>query len=234
MKKTLFISTLFSILTLSACTEEEITNFFGGDNNAVTVSGKTNNTSDTAEPDVSIEGIYVTPGDASNPSDTSNTDGDFSLQLAENDSFYLRASKSGFVNKSTKKMSLSSDIANIVIEMPTEIETQDTINTAFISAPQLFNHAWLAVDVITATGDEANDYEIILSATPAGAIYTACDGTDSGATKTTDAPCTTDRTGAMFIAYYDTAGDVTVTVGDESQAASIRIGEFTDLKFELP
>jgi len=234
MKKTLFISTLFSILTLSACTEEEITNFFGGDNNAVTVSGKTNNTSDTAEPDVSIEGIYVAPGDASNPSDTSDTDGDFSLQLAENDSFYLRASKSGFVNKSTKKMSLSSDVANIVIEMPTETETQDTINTAFISAPQLFNHAWLAVDVITATGDEANDYEIILSATPAGAIYTACDGTDSGATKTTDAPCTTDRTGAMFIAYYDTAGDVTVTVGDESQAASIRIGEFTDLKFELP
>ena len=234
MKKTLFISTLFSILTLSACTEEEITNFFGGDNNAVTVSGKTNNTSDTAEPDVSIEGIYVTPGDASNPSDTSDTDGDFSLQLAENDSFYLRASKSGFVNKSTKKMSLSSDVANIVIEMPTETETQDTINTAFISAPQLFNHAWLAVDVITATGDEANDYEIILSATPAGAIYTACDGTDSGATKTTDAPCTTDRTGAMFIAYYDTAGDVTVTVGDESQTSSIRIGEFTDLKFELP
>ena len=234
MKLILFIGALFSIFTLSACTEEEITNFFGGDNNEITVSGKTNNTSDTAEPDVSIEAVYITAGDTSNPTATSDTDGDFSLQLAENDSFYLRASKSGFVTKSTKKMSLSSDETSIVFTIPTEIEIQDIINTAFISAPQLFNHAWLTVDVITATGDEANDYEIILSATPAGAVYTACDGTDSGASITTDAPCTADRTGTMFIAYYDTAGDVIVTVGDESQTASIRIGEFTDLTFELP
>ena len=234
MKLTIYIGALFSILTLSACTEEEVTNFFGGDNNEITLSGKTNNTSDTAEPDVSIEAVYTTPGDTSNPTATSDADGDFSLQLAENDSFYLRASKSGFVNKSTKKMSLSSDVANIVIEMPTETETQDTINTAFISAPQLFNHAWLTVDVITATGDEANDYAVILSATPAGAVYTACDGTDSGASNTTDAPCISDRTGTMFITYYDTAGDVIVTVGDESQTTTIRIGEFTDLTFELP
>ena len=131
-------------------------------------------------------------------------------------------------------MSLSSDETNIVFTIPTEIEIQDIINTAFISAPLLFNHAWLTVDVITATGDEANTYEIILSATPAGAVYTACDGTDSGASITTDAPCITGRTGNMFMAYYDTAGEVLVTVGDESQTAAIRIGEFTDLTFELP
>lgn len=234
MNLTIYIGALFSILTLTACTEEEVTNFFGGDNNEITVSGKTNNTSDTAEPDVSVEGVYITPGDSTNPAVTSDTDGDFSLQLAENDSFYLRASKSGFVTNSTKKMSLSSDETNIVFEMLTGTETQDIINTAFISAPQLFNHAWLTVDVITATGDEANDYGIILPVTPAGAVYTTCDGTDSGTSKTTDAPCTTDRTGPMFIAYYDTAGDVIITVGDESQTVPIRIGEFTNLTFELP
>jgi hypothetical protein len=38
----------------------------------------------------------------------------------------------------------------------------------------------------------------------------------------------------MYIAYYDTAGDVIATVGVESQTASIRMGEITSLEFVLP
>jgi len=234
MKKTLFIGALFSTLILSACTEEEITNFFGGEDKEITVSGKTNDTSDTAEPEVSIEGVYVTPADISNPTVDSDTNGEFSLQLNENESFYLRASKSGFVSISSRQMNLSSDETDVVIEMPTGTEVQDMINAAFISAPQLFNHAWLVVNVVTTTDDEANGYEVALSAIPAGAVYTSCNGTDSGLSETTDAPCPSDRPGPMYIAYYDTAGNVIATVGVENQTASIRIGEITSLEFVLP
>ena len=234
MKKTLFIGALFSTLILSACTEEEITNFFGGEDKEITVSGKTNNTSDTAEPEVSIEGVYVIPADTSNPTVVSDTSGEFSLQLNENESFYLRASKSGFVSISSRQMNLSSDETDVVIEMPTGTEVQDMINAAFTSSPQLFNHAWLVVDVVTTTDDEANGYEVALSAIPAGAVYTSCNGTNSGLSETTGAPCPSDRSGPMYIAYYDNAGDVIATVGVENQTASVRIGEITSLEFVLP
>lgn len=234
MNKTLLISTLISVFTLPACTEEEITNFFGGDIIKVTVSGKTNNISDSAEPAVLVKGIYISSDDASNSETTSDDNGDFTLQVNENDSFYLRASKSGFVSKSTEQMSLSSDVTDIVINIPTETEAQDIIDTAFSLSPQLFNHAWLTVDVVTATGDEVNGESIALPATPAWAVYTACDGTDSDETETTGAPCATDRYGTMYIAYYDTAGDVVVSVGEQSQTATVSIGEITSLKFVLP
>jgi hypothetical protein len=234
MQKTLFIGALFSTLILSACTEEEISNFFGSEDKEITVSGKTNNTSDTAEPEVRIEGVYVTPVDTSNPTVDSDTSGEFSLLLNENESFYLRASKSGFVSISSRQMNLSSDETDVVIEMPTGTEVQDMINAAFTSSPQLFNHAWLVVDVVTTTDDEANGYEVALSAIPAGAVYTSCNGTDSGLSETTGAPCPSDRSAPMYIAYYDTAGDVIATVGVESQTASIRMGEITSLEFVLP
>lgn len=234
MDKTLFIGALFSTLILSACTEEEITDFFGGENKEITVSGRTSNTSDTAEPEVSIEGVYDSPGDASNPTVISDSSGDFSLQLNENQSFNLRASKSGFVSISSRQMNLSSDETGVDIEMPSETEAQDIINAAFISAPQLFNHAWLVVNVVTTTDDEANGYVVALSAVPSGAVYTTCNGTDSGLSETTDAPCTSDRSAPMYITYYDTSGEVIVSVGDDSQTASIRMGEITSLEFVLP
>lgn len=234
MKKTLFIGAILSILILSACTEEEVSNFFGGEDKEITVSGKTNNTTATAEPEVRIEGVYITPTDTSNPTVDSDTSGEFALQLNENESFYLRASKSGFVSISSRQMNLSADQTDVVIEMPTEAQVQDMINTAFTSAPESFNHAWLAVNVVTTTDDEANGYEVALSAIPAGSVYTSCNGTDSGLFETTGAPCPSDRSAPMYIAYYDTAGDVIATVGIESQTASIRMGEITRLEFVMP
>lgn len=235
MKKTLYICALLSIILISACTEEEINDFFGGDKNEVAVSGKIINSNDgAAEPDVTVEGVLTASAGTLNPAASSDNNGDFSLQIAENNSFFLRTSKGGFVAMSTKIFSLSADETGIVIEIPTETEAQDIINAAFNLTPQLVNHAWLIVDVTNASGDEANEVSINLSATPAGAAYTACDGTDSGASETTGAPCSTNRSGPMYIAYYDTAGEVIVSVGDESQTATIRMGEITSLGFELP
>lgn len=232
MKTFLLVFVLGSSLILSACTSEEISNFFSV--KEVTVSGNTNNLSDAAEADVNIEGIYISADDPLNPTTTSDANGGFSLQLLEDDSFYLRASKSGLVTTSTARASLSEDKAGIVIDMTTQTEAQNIITTAFVFDPQLVNHAWLLVDVANTAGDEVNGQSIVLSATPAEAVYLDCDGSDSGLTETNGAPCPTDRPGPMYLAYFDTAGDVTVSIGSESQNAAIKIGEFTHLKFELP
>lgn len=232
VKKLLLSVTLISLLTLSACTEEEITEFFGGNTVKFTISGKTFNISNTAEPDVTVEGVHGEPGDTSNPATSSDDNGDFSLQVTENDSFYLHASKSGFVTMNTKRTGLSSDETAIVIEMPSETEAQDIIDAALYAL--FFNHAWLTVDVLTTDDAEANNQVISLSPAPVSAVYTDCDGSDSLASETTGAPCATDRPGPMFIAYYDYNGEVIVTVGDESQTAPIRMGEMTALQFKLP
>lgn len=219
-------------LLLPACNSEDINDFFSV--NEITVSGRTDNLSDTAEAEVNIEGIYTSPGDPLNPSAASDTDGEFSLQLLEDDSFYLRATKAGFVATSTGMASLSEDKSGLVIKLPTETEAQNIITTAFVFAPQLVNHSWLLVDIVDAAGDEVNDQVVVLSATPAASAYLACDGSASGLAETDGAPCPADRQGPMYMAYFDTAGDVIVSIGSESQAATIKIGEFTRLEFELP
>jgi hypothetical protein len=117
--------------------------------------------------------------------------------------------------------------------MPTETETQDIINSAFVFAPQLVNHAWLLVDTVDAAGEEVNGQSVVLSATPSAIVYLDCDGSDSGLDETSGAPCAEDRSGVMYIAYYDSAGDVEINVGTISQTASVKMGEITRLIFEL-
>lgn len=234
MTKTLIAGALLSTLIVSACTEDEITNFFTGEVKEITVSGKTSISDGSAETEVNIEGIYFPPGDISNPTSTSDADGDFALKMVENESFYLRASKIGLVSIISSEMNLSSDKTDIAFQMQTATEVQDILNTAFSIAPQLFNHAWLVINVETTAGDEANGYPVVLSALPAGAVYTSCDGTDSGLLETAGAPCSLDRPAPMYIAYYDNAGEITASVGDESQSASIRIGELANINFVIP
>jgi len=231
MKKYLFICILGFSFILPACTDEEITNFFYV--KTITVSGKTLNLSNIEEPEASIEGIYISPGNSLNPVVTSDNNGDFSLQLLEDDSFYLRATKSGFVSVNTARRSLSDDETGIEIKMPTETETQDVINSAFVFAPQLVNHAWLLVDTVNTAGEEVIGQSVVLSAAPSAAAYLDCDGSDSGLNETTGAPCPADRSGPMYITYFDTAGEIDISVGNESQTASIKMGEITRLEFEL-
>lgn len=232
MKITPFLVALISSTILTACTDEEINNFFSV--NEITVSGNTINLNDTAESDVAVEGIYNSPGDSQNPATNSDVDGNFSLQLLEDDSFYLRASKNGFVSISTARASFSDDITGISIRLLTEIEVQGIISSAFSSIPQFVNHSWIFINVFDASGGEINGQSITLSATPTQAAYLDCDGIDSGLLETSGAPCTTTRSGPMFVAYYDTAGEVTVNLGSENQSATISIGEVTSFRFELP
>ena len=69
-------------------------------------------------------------------------------------------------------------------------------------------------------------------AVTAAEVYTNCNGTDSGGTATTG-PCVPDRQGTMYIAYFDSPVEASVTVDSETQIAPIRMGEITVVEYEV-
>ena len=95
------------------------------------------------------------------------------------------------------------------------------------------NKAWLIVDVTDAAGDEVNG-QVITSSIPVGdEVYTDCDGTDSGLTETTGAPCADERASPVYIAYYDAAAQADISVAGTTQVTPLRMGEITALQFEV-
>jgi len=200
----------------------------------VSITGTINNHDDTAEPGVEIEGVYGSPGDALNPdpviSDSSATN-NFSLEVFSNTPFYLHATKDSFATINTARTALNADITVDAVEIPSVIEAQDMINTAFdVDKPLLENHAWLVVDVVDANGIGVDGKTISTAGTDPVAVYTDCEGNDSGGTVTV-APCPAGRQGPMYIAYFDAPAEISITVGGQKQTAPIRMGEITVLEF---
>ena len=201
----------------------------------VTISGTINNINNTPEPDVSVEGVYSNPGDPLNPVITtdSNALSNFSIEVLRNTAVFFHAEKSSFAIMNTAKAPFSTDVTGVEVGIPTETEAQSVIDNAFETNPGLLNHAWLVVDVVDATGKEVNDQSISSTVAPAGEVYTNCNGTDSLGNVTTGAICNTDRSGPMYIAYFDAPAEAKITVGVEQQTAPIRMGEITALEFEV-
>ena len=79
---------------------------------------------------------------------------------------------------------------------------------------------------------EVNNQTITISVPFEKEVYTACDGSDSGASATNGAPCDPDRQGPMYIASFISTTEAQVTVGTETQTAPLRMGEITVLEFE--
>ena len=199
----------------------------------VSISGKITNLNDDAgEPDVQVEGVYTTPGGLLNPKIDTDANGNFSLSVLKNDPVFLQATKSGFATVNSQKAALNTDETGLDIGLPTETQAQDVINNAFTTMPALQNHAWLVVDIEDSNGDGVSGQIVsINNLTPSGKVYTDCDGTDSGVSST--AACPNGWESPMYIAYFDTTGDATVTIGSETQTAPIRMGEITALEYEV-
>ena len=199
----------------------------------VSISGKITNLNDDAgEPDVQVEGVYTTPGGLLNPKIDTDANGNFSLSVLKNDPVFLQATKSGFATVNSQKAALNTDDTGLDIGLPTETQAQDVINNAFTTMPALQNHAWLVVDIEDSNGDGVSGQIVsINNLTPSGKVYTDCDGTDSGVSST--AACPDGWASPMYIAYFDTTGDATVTVDSETQNAPIRMGEITALEYEV-
>jgi len=196
----------------------------------VTLSGKITNLNDAGESGVQVEGVY-TPGGVLNPTADTDANGNFSISVLKNDPVFLQATKSGFATVNSQKAALNTNVTGLDIGIPTESQAQAVIDNAFTTMPAIQNHAWLVVDIEDSNGDGVSGQTVSISnATAAVEVYTECNGTDGGATSTT--VCPDGWASPMYIAYFDTTGDATVTVGSETQTAPIRMGEITALEFE--
>ena len=183
---------------------------------------------------VNVEGVYTSPGDADNPTTTTDITGFFSLPIKTNTAFYLHGTLAGYATINSEKGTVSTNESGEDIEMPTETEAQEIIDTAFgVATTPLQNVAWLVVFVEDENGNEVNGVSVsYLSAlAPADFVYTNCDGTDSGGEVTTGAPCADDR--AMYIAYFNAEGDASVSVAGQTKIAPMRLGEITVLEYEV-
>ena len=223
------------IFVLAACSSDSDDSAQIIADESVSVSGTVMDFNDTvAVADVVIEGVYLSPGDPLNPVTSTDVNGDFSLKVLNNTPVSLRATKNGFASINTARAALTATVTVDDIEIPTADEAQAMIDTSFdAEKPLLENHAWLVVDVVDSGGNEVIGKSISTSSPVPPVIdyvYTLCDGTDSGGTKTTGL-CPADRLGPMYIAYYDGPGEISVTVEGQKQIAPIRMGEITVLKY---
>jgi len=199
----------------------------------ISISGKITNLDDTGEPGVAIEAVYSSPGDLLNPGTTTDTNGDFSLSgVLKGEAVFLRATKDNFATINSAMVPFNVNITGLYIGMPTGDQAQSVIDIAFGDDKTLLeNVAWLVVDVEDDNGDSVSGHTVTSTITPADEVYTECDGTDSTASVTTGA-CSGERSGPMYIAYFDAAGEAFISVGIETQTAPIRMGEITYLEFE--
>ena len=232
MNKILLASAFSSALILSACSSSDDPAQIIADLEA-TVSGIITSINDVGESDVAIEAVFTDPGGLLNPKTTSDTGGNFSLQVLKGDDFYLQATKNGFATINSARTTIIADETGLEFGIPTLLEAKTVIDTAFAPAViVLADKAWLVVDVADVNGDEVTGISISSVPGPIDAVYTLCDGTDSGVNVTAGAlPCNPDRPASMYIAYYDATMEVSVTVGSETQTAPVRMGEITELEF---
>lgn len=198
----------------------------------VTVSGTVVSFSDDAPlPGVSVEGVYTSPGDADNPTATTDAAGAFSLTVKTLTPVYLHGTLTGYATINSEKGTVSASESGEEIEMPTETEAQGIINAAFpIALPQLANHAWLAVDVYDTNGVELAGKNISSTVTPDGFAYIDCTGAPS--TTAATVACTA-RDGVMYLAYFGSTTEATVTVDGINKIAPLNLGEVTVLDYEV-
>jgi len=77
----------------------------------------------------------------------------------------------------------------------------------------LANHAWLAVNVIDANSKvELNLQIVAITPSPQNEGPTGCNGVIISNSNATTAPCAI-REGPMYIAYFDSDNEVTISVG---------------------
>jgi hypothetical protein len=216
---------------MSACSNDDIADLLAGE--SVTISGTITSTRGIALENVRVEAVYSSPGGALNPVAITDAGGNYALQAFKNDTLYLHASKSAYVTTNTARATFDVDQTNIDLVIYSEAEAQAVIDAALVStAPVLINHAWLLIDVVDVTGDELNGQAVISTVMPTEQVYTECDGTDSGGGVTTGAPCPVDREAPMYIAYFDSPGETSISVDGGILVVPIRMGEFTHVVFE--
>jgi hypothetical protein len=166
---------------------------------------------------------------------TSDAAGAFSISVPQDTENYMEFSKSGFATVNSPLFSAAQNVPGVTVRMLTETEAASVISTAFGGMMlSLADKAWLAIDVLDATGSEISGVFITSNPLPDGGGALFCDGSLTGANVTAAfPPCNPARLGPMYLAYYDAAREVSVTASGSSDVidAPVRVGEVTFFTF---
>lgn len=216
-----------SVLVLAGCSSDDDVTVPVSD---ITVSGVITDFNDAPLSGVTVQGVY-TSSTAENPSALTDSSGSFSLTLAANTAFYLNGTFLGYTTINSEVLSASANLTGLGIDMPRGPETEAILDAAFpTEALAVVNHAWLAVDIVDENGNDVSGETITPSITPSGFVYTNCDGTPSGGSTTI---ACLDRAGPMYIAYFDTTAEATVTAVGQTKTAPLRIEQVTALEYAI-
>lgn len=201
---------------------------------------------DASDNDVGLQGVSIhattdgIPGATrSYDSETVTTDGsgNYSLKVVKDLPVYMQLTKAGYATFNTVFATLTGDQTLPEIPMVTSTDAQAMIDAAFGGGINLADKAWVVVNVLAANGDDLAGATIALNNAPTASAYnnqnTCVNDYDAGTGPTVD--CTATRVGPMYIAYYETAQEVSVSVAGtvtDSEAALVRMGEVTIIEFQ--
>ncbi len=195
-------------------------------------SGTTSSAGGTLS-DVGVKSYLVTAPatDGEQSSASSDASGEYSISVLKDTDTYLEFSKTDYVTLNTTFYAIPEDTPGMNISLLALTEFESIINTAFAGlmlSPA--DKAWIAVNVASDNGVEADGVAITTTPSAAGGGALYCDGTLTGGDFTSAIPaCTPGQRGMMYLAYFDTDTKVLVSAGDgaETSVAPVRSGELT-------
>ena len=160
----------------------------------------------------------VAETDTEQSTSTSDASGAFSISVQQGTQSYLEFSKTGFATRNSPFFFVAQNISAVNIAMLSESDAGSIIGTAFGGMMlSLADKAWLAIDVRDATGSEISGVFITSTPLPNGGGALFCNGTLTGANVTAASPpCNPPRAGPMYLAYFDAARQVGVSVSGAS------------------
>lgn len=200
----------------------------------VTVGGTVTTESVNPAENVTVTGKYSDTD--MTPAATTDALGKYSLDISTSKAVWLNFAKAGLATLNSEKSTLTTNITDADIDMPTTVQAQQLIDAIFgINTQPLGNVAWLVIDVEDVNDDKLGGVSFSSTPAPDAEVYVACGNIDNNDTATV-APCIPEQD-VMYIAYFTGfPADASVTASgagvSDTKIAPLRQGEITFIDFE--
>jgi len=192
----------------------------------------------TATEGVTVTSMLVTTAatDDVQSTTTSDANGDYTLTILSDTDTYFELSGTDLATINTQFMQFPQDTAGLDYGVVSATDVEAVIDAAFGGmALDLADKAWFALNIVDANGDEIDAVTITSVPGVVGGGALNCDGSLTGANITAaQPPCEGERGGPMFLAYFDSDAEITVTVTGNAGdvVAPVRVGEATFFEIE--
>jgi hypothetical protein len=231
---TVFAGVLTLAFAFSGCSSSSSPAATTTPSTTVTVGGTVTTESVTPEPNVTVTGKYSDTD--MTPAATTDSAGKYSLTISNSKAVWLNFAKAGLATLNSEKSTLTTNITDADIDMPTTVQAQQLIDALFGAGNPLGNVAWLVVDVEDASANKLAG--VSFSSIPAAdaEVYVACGNIDNGDTATV-APCAPGDQDVMYIAFFtgfpvDASVSATGAGISDTKTAPLRQGEITFIDFD--